>query len=116
IGTNVFNSDQSLRREELITRVDRQITPSNRLFVRWSYVDNREEDPGAFVTLGTAVLSGLADNVDVALTNNLGASKIHEFRFNYLVGNYRSSAYFQGTNFNKQAGITGIESQDDTIA
>jgi hypothetical protein len=116
LGTAVYSPNSSLRREELITRVDRQINSANRLFVRWSYVDNREGDPAAFPALGTAILSGLADNIDVALTSTLRSNMVHEFRYNYLIGNYRSSAYFQGTNFNQLAGITGISSQDDRIA
>jgi hypothetical protein len=117
LGTAVYSANSSLRREELILRADRQINSANRLFVRWSYVDNREGDPAAFPALGTAILSGLADNVDVALTSTLRSSMVHEFRYNYLIGNYRSSAYFQGTNFNQLAGITGMEgSQDNSIA
>jgi hypothetical protein len=117
LGTAVYSPNQALRREEVMARLDRQINTGNKLFVRWSYVDNRETDPAAFPALGDAVLSGLAHNVDVAATSNIRSDMIHEFRYNYLVGNYRSQAYFQGTNFNKLAGIGGMEgSQDDSIA
>lgn len=117
LGTAVYSPNSSLRREELILRADRQITSNHKLFVRWSYVDNREGDPAAFPALGSAILSGLAHNVDIAATSNIRASMVHEFRYNYLIGNYRSSAYFQGTNFNQLAGITGLEgTQDNTIA
>ncbi|HYW48183.1 MAG TPA: carboxypeptidase regulatory-like domain-containing protein [Bryobacteraceae bacterium] len=116
-GTAVYSPNSSLRREELILRADRQITTNNKLFVRWSYVDNRETDPAAFPALGTATLSGLADNIDVALTSTVRANMVNEFRYNYLIGNYRSEAYFQGTNFNQLAGITGLEgSQQNSIA
>ena len=117
LGTAVYSPNSRLRREEVIARVDQQINSANRLFVRWSYVDNREGDPAAFPALGTATLSGLADNVDVALTSTVRRSMVNEFRYNYLVGNYRSIAYFQGTNFNQLAGITGLEgAQDNSIA
>lgn len=117
LGTAVYSPNSALRREELILRADRQINSANRLFIRWSYVDNRETDPASFPALGSAVLSGLADNIDVALTSNVRPNMINEFRYNYLIGNYRSEAYFQGTNFNQLAGITGLEgAQDDAIA
>jgi hypothetical protein len=117
LGTAVYSPNQALRREEIMLRADRQITSKDKLFVRWSYVDNREGDPAAFPALGTAILSGLADNVDVAETSTLRPTMVHDFRYNYLVGNYRSQAYFQGTNFNSLAGITGLEgSQDNSIA
>ena len=109
LGTAVYSPNSALRREEVIARVDRQINSANRFFIRWSYVDNRETDPAAFPALGSAVLSGLADNIDVALTSNVRPTMVNEFRYNYLIGNYRSSAYFQGTNFNALAGITGLE-------
>ena len=79
LGTAVYSSNSSLRREEVILRADRQITSNNKLFVRWSYVDNREGDPAAFPALGIATLSGLAHNVDIAETSNIRASIVHEF-------------------------------------
>jgi hypothetical protein len=115
-GTNIYTPDQPLRREQTEVRVDREITPRNKLFVRWNWHDNRQGDPSAYAPLGTTSLSGLADNVDVASTNNIRANMVHEFRYNYMVGNYRSHAYYEGTNFNQQAGITGLDLQDNSIA
>jgi hypothetical protein len=43
------------------------------------------------------------------LNSNLRADMIHEFRFNYLVNALSNAPYLLGTDFNKEAGITGLE-------
>src|SRR5207245_6859911 len=55
----------------------RQLNTSNKLFVRWSYVDNRETDPAAFPALGDAILSGLAHNVDIAATRDRKSTRLN---------------------------------------
>ena len=110
-GQAIFTPSNSFDSNQVTLRIDREITSSNRLFGRLSIHRNSETDPAAFPALGSTSLSGPARNIAVALTSNLRANMIHEARFSYMFGQYRSTAYFQGqgTQFNKEAGITGLE-------
>jgi len=52
---------------------------------------------------------GQGHNAAASLNSNLRADMIHEFRFNYLVNALSNAPYLLGTDFNKEAGITGLE-------
>lgn len=60
-------------------------------------------------------MRGPARNVGAALTSNLRPNMIQELRGNYMFGEYRSEAYFQGAGaaINRQIGLTGLESLQD---
>jgi hypothetical protein len=118
-GTFVYAPSTALDTNQLTLRLDREVTQKHRAFVRVSIHRNAEDDPGVFPELGSTHLEGPAQNVAVALTSNLRPSMVHEFRFSYMYGEYRSTAYFQGqgAQFNKEAGITDlIGVQDPSIA
>jgi hypothetical protein len=103
--SNAFDSNQ------VTLRFDQEVTPRNKLFVRLSIHHYSETDPAAFPPLGSTSLNGTAHNIAVAITSNLRPNMIHEARFSNMYGQYRSTAYFQGqgSQFNKEAGITGLE-------
>ena len=112
-GSNAYSQDQ------WTVRGDREITSNHKAFVRLSLVRNQEDDPSSFPALGSTHLAGPARNIAAALTSNLRPNMIHEARVSFNYGEYRSNAYFQGqgVELNKQAGITGLEgNQDATIA
>src|SRR5262249_46422685 len=110
-GSNAYSQDQ------WTIRGDQEITANHKAFVRVSIVRNQEDDPAAFPALGSTHLSGPARNIAAALTSNLRANMIHEARVSFMYGEYRSNAYFQGqgVEFNKQAGITGLEQNQDPV-
>jgi hypothetical protein len=114
-GTAVFAPSRAFNADQVTIRGDRELSPRHKLFGRVSLHYNRQSDPDAFPALGAAHLSGPARNVAVSLTSNVRANMIHEPRFTYLFGQYRSEAYFQGQGvaFNKEAGITGLEASQD---
>jgi hypothetical protein len=119
VGTAVFTPSTAFDQNQVTIRGDREINSRNKLFGRVSIHKNQEDDPAQFPPLGSTHLEGPARNVVAALTSNLSANMIHEFRFSYMFGQYRSNAYFQGqgAQFNKEAGVTGLEAtQDPTIA
>jgi len=120
-GTNnaIFTGSNAYSQDQWTIRGDREITAKHKAFVRVSIVRNHEDDPSSFPALGSTQLAGPARNIAAALTSNLRPNMIHEARVSFNYGEYRSNAYFQGqgVQLNKQAGITGLEgNQDPTIA
>ncbi|PWU06550.1 MAG: hypothetical protein C5B51_12035 [Terriglobia bacterium] len=119
INQFIFTPSNAYSQNQWTIRADREITSKHKAFVRISIVRNQEDDPAAFPALGSTHLSGPARNIAAALTSNLRPNMIHEARVSFTYGEYRSNAYFQGqgADLNKQAGITGLEgNQDATIA
>ena len=108
-GSNAYSQDQ------WTVRGDREITSNHKAFVRLSLVRNQEDDPSSFPALGSTHLAGPARNIAAALTSNLRPNMVHEARVSFNYGEYRSNAYFQGqgVELNKQAGITGLEGNQD---
>ena len=118
-GTAAFSPASVFDADQVTIRGDQEVNSRNKLFGRVSIHKNRQDDPASFPALGLANLRGPARNIAASLISNLNNRMIHEVRFSTLFGQYRSSAYFQGqgVQFNKEAGITGLErNQDPAIA
>jgi len=111
----IFTPSNAYSQNQWTIRGDREITSNHKAFVRVSIVRNQEDDPAAFPALGSTHLSGPARNIAAALTSNLRPNMIHEARVSFTYGEYRSNAYFQGqgADLNRQAGITGLEGNQD---
>jgi hypothetical protein len=99
---------QAIDWDQFTIRVDHQLTKSNRLFVRWAYINNRESDPNFAPLLKTASLTSNGQDIAVGLITNIGSNKIQDFRFHYLPSHVRLSAFLQGPDFNTSNGITGF--------
>ena len=114
-GTAIFAPSYAYNQDNWTMRGDQEINSNNKAFVRVSLVRNSDSTPAAFPALGFTQLSGPARNIAGALTSNLRPNMIHEIRFSFLYGEYRSNAYFQGQGaaFNKAAGLTGLEMNQD---
>ena len=108
-GTFSFAPSRQLDTDQITARLDQSITENHRIFIRWSFHDNRLNEPHAFPALGYAPLKTRGQNVVASVTNILTQSLTHEFRFSYLPAIVDLEAYGQGTNFNKDAGIRGFE-------
>jgi hypothetical protein len=108
-GNAVFAPARAVTEDQITLRGDQQLTANHRLFVRWSYNNNRMDEPTNSPALGLANLWAKGHNVAGSLNSNLRATMIHEFRFNYLVNALSNSPFLAGTDFNKEAGITGFE-------
>lgn len=109
-GTNSFQAvpSQAIDWDQFTVRVDHQLTKSNRLFVRWAYINNRETDPNFAPQLKTASLTSNGQDIAVGLITNIGSNKVQDFRFHYLPSHVRLSAFLQGPDFNTANGITGF--------
>lgn len=108
-GTASLAPSRQLDQDQFTVRVDRNFTENHKLFVRWSWHDNRQNDPNAYPALGIAPLSTRANNVAASFTSNFSTNWIHEFRYNHLASNVQLLAFLQGTDVNGQAGIRGFD-------
>jgi hypothetical protein len=109
-GANSFQAvpSQAIDWDQFTIRIDHQLTKSNRLFVRWAYINNRETDPNFAPQLKTASLTSNGQDIAVGLITNIGTNKVQDFRFHYLPSHVRLSAFLQGPDFNTANGITGF--------
>ena len=108
-GRLSFAPSRALDEDQVTVRADQNIDNRNKLFVRWSYHDHRLREPGNSPTLGNAPLLTTGQNFTASLNTNLRSNLINEFRFNALWGIITLEAYLQGRDFNKDAGIRGLE-------
>ncbi|WP_252263651.1 carboxypeptidase regulatory-like domain-containing protein [Paracidobacterium acidisoli] len=108
-GTFSYNPTQSIDLDQFTLRFDDQINASNRLFLRWSFDNNRESDPNSSPLLGTAPLHSQGEDIAVGLTTNIGTNMVSEVRAHYLFSRIRLNAFLQGQDINNEAGVAGFE-------
>jgi len=108
-GTFTYSPSRQLDTDQITLRLDQSLTEYHRIFVRWSFHDNRLNEPNAFPSLGYAPLKTRGQNLVASMSNILRQNLAHEFRFSYLPAIVNLQAYLQGTNINKDAGIRGFE-------
>jgi hypothetical protein len=108
-NTASFSPTRLLSLDQFTIRGDQNITDKHRFFARWSFFDNRMNDPNGFPKLGIAALRTRGQNVAAALTSTLTPSAVQEFRFSYLVGSLLNTPFLVGTNYNQAAGIAGLD-------
>ena len=108
-GTASFAPSRALDQDQFTIRVDQALRERHRFFSRWSWHDNRQDDPNAAPALETAALATRGQNVGASLTSNFTTSLIHEFRYSFLTSVINLAPFLGGTNFLKEAGITGFE-------
>lgn len=109
-GDKNFRStpSQAVDWDQFTVRIDHQINQSNRLFGRWTYVNNREVDPNAVPLLKTAALTSNGQDIAVGLITNIGANKVQDFRVHYMPSHVLLKAFLQGPDFNTSNGIAGF--------
>jgi hypothetical protein len=108
-GTFVHSPSRRLDTDQFTIRLDQSFTENHRIFLRYSFHDNRLNEPHAFPALGYAPLKTRGHNLVASMTNIIKPTFVHEFRFNYLPALVNLEAYGQGRDFNKEAGILGFE-------
>ncbi len=110
-GTFSYAPSQAVDFDQFTIRIDHAINVHNRLFGRWIYVNNREVDPNASPSLGTASLTSNGEDIAIGLVTNIGANKVNDARVHYLPSHVRLTAFLQGPDFNTQFGVTGFAAQ-----
>jgi len=110
-GTFAYAPSQAIDFNQYTVRVDHQINAHNRLFARWIYVKNREVDPNASPSLGSANLTSIGQDIALGVITNVGSNMVNEARVHYLPSHVRLQGFLQGTDFNAQFGVTGFSAQ-----
>jgi Carboxypeptidase regulatory-like domain len=108
-GTFAGAPERRLDMDQITVRVDQTLGERHRIFGRYSFHDQRMDDPNAFPALGAAPLSTRGQNVVLSMTNTLTSTLLHEARFNYVPLTVTLEAFLQGTDFYRDAGIVGFE-------
>jgi hypothetical protein len=108
-GLFTFSPSTALDEDQTTTRIDHSISDNHKVFFRWSYNNNRLSEPGSTPALGNADSSTRGQNYTISITSNLKPTVLNEFRFNTLYGLIQLQPYLLGRDFNKEAGIKGME-------
>lgn len=108
-GLFTFSPSTKVDLDQVTTRVDHTINDNHRVSFRWSLNNNRLSEPGGTPQLGTADSKTRGQNYSISITSNLKSNLINEFRFNTLYGLISLNPYLLGRDFNREAGITGME-------
>ena len=108
-GTFAWAPARQLDTDQVTLRFDESLTGKHKLFARYSYHNQRQNEPNAFPALGYAPLRTLGQNVVASLASSLTTNFLNEFRFNYLPNSINLEAYLQGKDFYQDAGIKGFE-------
>ena len=108
-GVVVFSPSTAVNEDQLTARFDQSFGDRHKVFFRYSLNDNRLSEPGSTPLLGSADSGTRGQNYTVSTTSNVRPALLNEFRFNTLYGLIHLSPYLPGRDFNKDAGITGME-------
>ncbi|HEY3835209.1 MAG TPA: TonB-dependent receptor [Bryobacteraceae bacterium] len=108
----VFNAPQSLTVMKGDIKVDAQVSEKDHLMWRYSIQDNLEEDPNQYPALGIQNLHSRAQNATFTWTRVFSPKWLNELRYGYYRDYFLFGAVLPGTDYDKEAGITGYEQTD----
>ena len=116
-GTHAWSADRALHADQFTLRIDHSLSEKHKIFVRYSFHDNRMDDPSsnlgapylAYPALGSAHLHTRGQNMVAALTSTFSPTVLNEFRFSYLPQVVDLEPFGLGTNYLQEAGIKGFE-------
>jgi hypothetical protein len=108
-GTFAWAPVRELNSDQVTVRVDQQLNSAHRIFGRYSWHDQRMDDPNAFPALGNAPLRTRGQNVVLSMTNTLSANLLHETRFSYVPAIVDLAAFLQGEEQYSRAGVRGFD-------
>ena len=116
-GTFAWSADRKLSADQFTIRVDHNLAEKHRIFVRYSFHDNRMDDPSsnlgapylAYPEIGSAHLHTRGQNFVAAVTSTLSPTLLNEFRFSYLPQVVDLEPFGLGTNYLQEANIRGFE-------
>ena len=108
-GLFTFSRPTIVNLDQLTARFDQTFSARHRAFFRYNLAYNRLSEPGSTPALNTADSNTRGQNYTGSITSSITPTLLHEFRFNLLYGFIELSPYLPGTDFNKEAGIRGME-------
>ncbi|MBI3208846.1 MAG: TonB-dependent receptor [Candidatus Solibacter usitatus] len=108
-GIFTFSPSTKVNLDQLTTRIDHTFSDRFKAFFRYSLNDNRLSEPGGTPPLGSADSNTRGQNYTTSISSNLRPNFLNEFRLNTLYGLIQLAPYLPGRDFNKDAGIKGME-------
>ena len=110
---NTFYNTISAKLLQHITRadakVDHQINDNNHIFGRYSIINNDEQDPNPFTTLGAFSLYSRGQSATATAIHNWSPNWITEARMSYYRSLFIFGGVLQGTNIDHEAGVQGFD-------
>jgi len=80
----------------MTVRIDQTLSDRTRIFGRYSWHDQRLEEPNQYPALGNAPLRTRGQNIVLGMTNTLSSSLLHDVRFSYVPAVVDLQAYRRG--------------------
>jgi hypothetical protein len=116
-GTHAWSADRKLDADQFTLRIDQSLSQKHKVFVRYSFHDNRMDDPSsnlgapylAYPAIGSAHLHTRGQNMVAAVTSTFSPTLLNEFRFSYLPQIVDLEPFGLGTNYLQEAGVKGFE-------
>jgi hypothetical protein len=108
-GTFAWAPIRELNTDQVTVRFDQALTDKHRIFGRYSWHDQRMDDPNRYPALGNAGLRTKGQNIVLSLTDTLSASWLHDLRFSYVPAIVDLEAFLQGTDHYQAANVRGFE-------
>lgn len=111
-GNTYYNTVSAKLLQHIIradAKVDHQINDNNHIFGRYSIINNGEQDPNPFTTLGSFSLYSRGQSATAAAIHNWGSNWITEARMSYYRSVFIFGGILQGTNIDHEAGIQGFD-------
>ena len=107
----VFGNRLALNTGKADIKIDEQITSKDHLMGRYSIVDNDEANPNSFPALGSPNNHSRGQSFSLALTHIFNPHWLNELRFGYYRMFFLFKGPLQGTRFDQQAGVQGLDLQ-----
>ena len=108
-GTFSWAPVRELNTDQVTLRIDQKLSDRARVFGRYSWHDQRQEDPNQYPALGNAPLRTRGQNIVLSMTNTFSSSLLHDIRFSYVPAVVDLQAYLQGTDQYQAIGVRGFE-------
>jgi hypothetical protein len=108
-GTFAWAPLRELNTDQMTVRIDQTLNTRTRVFGRYSWHDQRLEDPNQYPALGNAPLRTRGQNIVLGMTNTLSSSFLHDVRFSYVPAVVDLQAFLQGTDQYQTTGVRGFE-------
>lgn len=104
-----FNAAQGLNIVKSDIKIDAALTGADHLSGRYSIANNQETDPNQYPALQVQSLGSRAQNVMFSESHVFNPRWLNEARAGYYRDYFLFSAILAGTNYTKNAGISGFE-------
>jgi len=111
-GNTYYNTVSAKLLQHIVradAKVDHQINDNNHIFGRYSIINNEEQDPNPFTTLGSFSLYSRGQSATATAIHNWSPNWITEARMSYYRSLFIFGGIMQGTNVDHEAGVQGFD-------